>query len=55
MGLHVGVCPEKEKNDKKEIILGYLMKHVKVSIFLVVITIFNTYRIGVLLDLHHSV
>lgn len=31
MGLNIGVCPEKEKNDKKEVILGYLMKHIKVS------------------------
>lgn len=30
MGLNIGVCPEEEKCQKKEVILGYLMKHVKV-------------------------
>lgn len=29
MGLNIGVCPDKEKNAKKEVILDYLMKHVK--------------------------
>ncbi|XP_056638223.1 innexin inx1 [Diorhabda carinulata] len=29
MGLNIGVCHEKEKNSKKEVILGYLMEHVK--------------------------
>lgn len=33
MGLNIGVCPDKEKNSKKEVILDYLMKHVKVSDF----------------------
>ncbi|KAJ8921851.1 hypothetical protein NQ315_008483 [Exocentrus adspersus] len=29
MGLNIGVCPEEEKSKKKEVILEYLMKHVK--------------------------
>ncbi|VEN58061.1 unnamed protein product [Callosobruchus maculatus] len=33
MGLNIGVCHENEKTKKKEIILGYLMRHVKVSKF----------------------
>lgn len=33
MGLNIGVCPDKEKNAKKEVILDYLMKHVKVGDF----------------------
>ncbi|KAG5896209.1 hypothetical protein JTB14_006655 [Gonioctena quinquepunctata] len=29
MGLNIGVCHEKDKNAKKEVIIGYLMGHVK--------------------------
>lgn len=32
MGMHLGVCPEKEKDSKKKILLDYLMKHIKVTI-----------------------
>lgn len=30
-GLHVGICTEDEKNARKGMVIGYLMKHVKVS------------------------
>lgn len=33
MGLNVGICDKKEKKKKKEIIIGYLIRHESVSLF----------------------
>lgn len=34
MGMHIGVCREKEKDAKKKILIDYLMKHIKVTSFI---------------------